>query len=184
MIDFNVPIFCGIVVAIAFIALWLERRYRMRVIRNLGKGQAICEVKNDCDYYPGKVTRALYEKRRNHIPKKMIKEVIDRDGMVCWYCKCDVIDTPDNKFVRRIFKVAGKGSRFMHIDHVISLVIGGLTKVNNLCVSCTSCNTKKSCWIIGRFVKPVIDFVEEHQRGKKVWIGVVGRRYRRVYAPV
>lgn len=57
-------------------------------------------------------------------PRPEVRQaVIARDGFTCRYCGCDV-DVP-------------------HLDHVIPFSRGGKTTIENLVVSCRSCNASK-----------------------------------------
>lgn len=51
--------------------------------------------------------------------------VFERDGYRCVYCDSDVFHSP-------------------HCDHVIPLVQGGTSEIDNLATSCKSCNSSKA----------------------------------------
>jgi hypothetical protein len=61
------------------------------------------------------------------ISRELRRQVIERAGNCCEYCR---LSQDDNTFS-------------FHVDHVISEKHGGTTEINNLCLSCPSCNTFK-----------------------------------------
>ncbi|OCJ05299.1 hypothetical protein A6U87_14950 [Rhizobium sp. AC44/96] len=61
---------------------------------------------------------------RRRVPKAMRIAVLERDGELCAYC--------------------GKTEGPFHIDHKTPWSLGGRHELENLCVSCESCNLAKS----------------------------------------
>jgi hypothetical protein len=61
-----------------------------------------------------------------HIPRKVMLQVVRRDGHVCQICRANV---PDDE---------------IEFDHIIPVAKGGPTTVDNLRVLCRVCNRKKS----------------------------------------
>ena len=61
-----------------------------------------------------------------HIPRKVMLQVVRRDGHVCQSCRVNV---PDNE---------------IEFDHIIPVAKGGPTTVENLRVLCRACNRNKS----------------------------------------
>ena len=61
-----------------------------------------------------------------HIPRKVMLQVVRRDGHVCQSCRVNV---PDNE---------------IEFDHIIPVAKGGPTTVDNLRVLCRACNRNKS----------------------------------------
>lgn len=57
--------------------------------------------------------------------KQWMKSVMARPVNVCYYCQLDI---PKGK---------------LHFDHIVALANGGSHSVENLCVSCASCNSDK-----------------------------------------
>lgn len=55
----------------------------------------------------------------------------DRDGDRCWYCGCAFDDR------------ANGGSRMLTLDHVEPTAGGGASSVDNLRLSCRTCNGRK-----------------------------------------
>ncbi|HZI38049.1 MAG TPA: HNH endonuclease signature motif containing protein [Acidimicrobiia bacterium] len=55
----------------------------------------------------------------------------DRDGDRCWYCGC-TFDDRDNG-----------GSRMLTLDHVEPTAGGGVSSLDNLRLSCRTCNGRK-----------------------------------------
>lgn len=68
--------------------------------------------------------RARKDDRRPPIPLAILAEVYNRDGPVCSYCNEGPLDS-------------------WHIDHILPWSRGGEHSVENLCVSCASCNLSK-----------------------------------------
>lgn len=69
--------------------------------------------------------------RRKAIPPRIRSAVIERDGMTCRYCGCAV--------VHREARAAHRPDH-LHLDHVIPWALGGSDEVDNLVVSCATCN--------------------------------------------
>lgn len=61
-----------------------------------------------------------------HIPRKILLQVVRRDGQICQNCRTNV---PDNQ---------------IEFDHIIPVAKGGPTSVDNLRVLCRKCNRGKS----------------------------------------
>jgi 5-methylcytosine-specific restriction endonuclease McrA len=55
----------------------------------------------------------------------------DRDGDRCWYCGCTFDDREDG------------GSRTLTLDHVAPVAGGGTSSLDNLRLSCRTCNQRK-----------------------------------------
>lgn len=68
-----------------------------------------------------------------HIPIALRREVIERAGHCCEYCR---LSQDDNYFT-------------FHVDHIISEKHAGATVSDNLCLSCPSCNIIKGSDIAG-----------------------------------
>jgi hypothetical protein len=68
-----------------------------------------------------------------HIPAALRREVIERAGNCCEYCR---LSQDDNYFT-------------FHVDHIISEKHDGEMKSDNLCLSCPSCNIAKGSDIAG-----------------------------------
>lgn len=68
-----------------------------------------------------------------HIPDALRRQITERDGYRCSYC-------------RTAEKIAG--DEFV-IDHILPESLGGLTEVHNLCLSCWRCNLIKGKCIVG-----------------------------------
>jgi hypothetical protein len=68
-----------------------------------------------------------------HIPVALRREVIERAGNCCEYCR---LSQDDNYFT-------------FHVDHIISEKHQGATISDNLCLSCPSCNIAKGSDIAG-----------------------------------
>ena len=69
----------------------------------------------------------------SHIPLALRREVIERAGNCCEYCR---LSQEDNYFT-------------FHVDHIISEKHNGKTTSDNLCLSCPSCNIAKGSDIAG-----------------------------------
>lgn len=69
----------------------------------------------------------------SHIPAALRREVIERAGNCCEYCR---LSQDDNYFT-------------FHVDHIISEKHDGETTSDNLCLSCPSCNIAKGSDIAG-----------------------------------
>lgn len=67
---------------------------------------------------------------RDWIPLTVRQAVLERDGMRCRYCKLRV-------------HVRKSGPRKLHFDHVIPWSKGGPSTVENVAVSCRTCNISK-----------------------------------------
>ncbi len=79
---------------------------------------------------PGALRTRAYRQRRSITDKEwaaLTREVIERDGWVCSYCDCDT-SNPTNGYA---------------IDHVFPLSRGGGNELENLTMSCRSCNSSK-----------------------------------------
>ena len=63
--------------------------------------------------------------KKQHIPLRLRRMVIDRDGLHCVYCDEDLTD------------------KEIHMDHVIAESKGGKTTYDNLQVTCRKCNLAK-----------------------------------------
>ena len=61
-----------------------------------------------------------------HIPRRVMLQVVRRDGQICQNCR---INVPDDE---------------IEFDHIIPVAKGGPTNVDNLRVLCRDCNRKKS----------------------------------------
>lgn len=68
-----------------------------------------------------------------HIPVALRREVMERAGNCCEYCR---LSQDDNYFT-------------FHVDHIISEKHAGETTSDNLCLSCPSCNIAKGSDIAG-----------------------------------
>lgn len=173
-------IFCIILPALGYIGFLASNEWRQDVINRTKSFTCISDNIHECDYYSGVVSRETYEDRRDNFSSTIRAKVIKRDGMRCYYCKCKVIDTPDSRLVRKL--LSWKRKSFMQIDHVIAVAIGGRYALNNLCVSCLSCNQKKKHWIRGEFLIPVLKFIKNHQPDAKIHRGVIGKKFKLRYA--
>lgn len=69
--------------------------------------------------------------RRPEIPESVRSAVLERDGMVCRYCG-------------RKVHTRSKGPGRLHFDHVIPYARGGPATVENIVVSCRTCNIDKN----------------------------------------
>lgn len=69
-----------------------------------------------------------------HIPSRLAREVRERAGDVCEYCRL-----PQNS-----------QEATFHIDHVIPLSRGGETTLDNLALACVSCSLRKGARYRGR----------------------------------
>jgi hypothetical protein len=94
-----------------------------------------------------------------HIPYALRQQIAERDRYRCSYCRTAEIIAGD-EFV---------------IDHILPEALGGLTEVNNLCLSCWRCNLIKGKRIVGldplsnkreRLYHPVNQWWHDHL----VWI--------------
>jgi 5-methylcytosine-specific restriction endonuclease McrA len=61
------------------------------------------------------------------INPKLRRQISERDTFRCCYC----LTTEENSGIR------------MHIDHIIPEAIGGKTTIENLCLTCFTCNVNK-----------------------------------------
>jgi len=68
-----------------------------------------------------------------YISASLRREIIERAGNCCEYCK---LSQDDNFFT-------------FHIDHIISTKHNGKTETDNLCLSCPNCNLAKGSDIAG-----------------------------------
>lgn len=68
-----------------------------------------------------------------YIPIALRRQVIERAGNCCEYCR---LSQEDNFFT-------------FHVDHIISEKHEGKTVIENLCLSCSSCNIAKGSDIAG-----------------------------------
>lgn len=73
--------------------------------------------------------------KKQPIPPRIRRQVIERDGYYCVYCDEDLTD------------------KEIHLDHVIPESQGGPTTVDNLQVTCRKCNTSKGVLTEEEFVK-------------------------------
>lgn len=79
----------------------------------------------------------------------LVGAVIQRDGWVCSYCDCDT-------------SIHGHA-----IDHVIPLAKGGTNELDNLTMSCKSCNSSKGARILGEeWTPPNDDFLRWQREGE------------------
>ncbi|MFA5208627.1 MAG: HNH endonuclease signature motif containing protein [Candidatus Paceibacterota bacterium] len=131
-----------------------EKRFFMEIIENssnVGIHADMFSALNDAeinDYVDDelkdicrKEIDILYEvdwKRKNpRSPSKQLRQqIIDRDGLTCFYCKKELSE------------------KEVAIDHVKPYSKHGETSLDNLVVSCKSCNSKKH-------TKDVEDFINE-----------------------
>lgn len=74
------------------------------------------------------------KRKSKYIPREVQDAVIRRDGMVCRYC---------GKAVRVRRAPREQGPDTIELDHVIPLVLGGESTVDNLVVACLRCNRSK-----------------------------------------
>ncbi len=88
-----------------------------------------------------------YRKRRNLSDNEwaaLTRMVIERDGFTCSYCGCET-DTEENGYA---------------IDHVFPLNRGGNNDLDNLAMSCRSCNSSKGDKILDEeWYPPNDDFI-------------------------
>lgn len=63
-----------------------------------------------------------------YIPAPLVKEVRERAGNTCEYCRI-AQDSQEATF---------------HVDHIIPRVHGGTTSIDNLALACVSCSLRKS----------------------------------------
>jgi 5-methylcytosine-specific restriction endonuclease McrA len=64
--------------------------------------------------------------------KRVVQELIDRDGTKCHYCGCELV-----------FKYSGYVENGYSIDHVKAKAMGGSEDLDNLLLACRSCNSRK-----------------------------------------
>lgn len=74
-------------------------------------------------------------RRENPITKAVRDTVIKRDGMLCRYCGRAVRLRRDRTDIAR---------DTMELEHVMPLIAGGRSTVENLVVACLWCNRKKA----------------------------------------
>ena len=63
-----------------------------------------------------------------HIPAQLVRQVRERAGDVCEYCR-----VPQ----------ASQEATF-HVDHILPRIVGGATSADNLALACVSCSLRKS----------------------------------------
>lgn len=73
------------------------------------------------------------EKRRVRIGKRKIQQLFTMQEGLCAYCSRDLSEIE------------------YHVDHVIPLVCGGTSKIDNLALSCPRCNLKASSKFFSNF---------------------------------
>lgn len=83
------------------------------------------------------VRRALQRKAAVNLKgiKSWMKAVKSKPSSICYYCQGAI-----------------KGSD-IHFDHIVPIAKGGPHSIDNLCVSCQSCNNKKHTKSVQAFVK-------------------------------
>lgn len=74
----------------------------------------------------GNKRRVWKENTESRVTTKQINELIKNSNNICFWCDQEI---PNNK---------------MHIDHIYPLSKGGKDEINNLVVSCESCNKHKA----------------------------------------
>ena len=102
-----------------------------------------------------KTRRYRSRKRELFVEDIKEKELIDRDGTLCSYC-------------RKELEFGTKTA--VHVDHVIPLSLGGIHDPNNLVLACRSCNTSKrdenpKDWVRDRNYSPskfVVDIISNY----------------------
>ncbi len=86
-----------------------------------------------------------YDGRR--IPYRLSKAILIRDKYTCQYCgKVAVSIIDSGVLIRAMERVMIKGDTFtfpFEIDHIKPKVLGGLTRYDNLRLSCRRCNRSK-----------------------------------------
>jgi 5-methylcytosine-specific restriction endonuclease McrA len=101
--------------------------------------------------------------KRNKMPgkrrKKLVSQLIERDGLLCAYCGTQLTDifqfdyAVRARYGRDASVTYAKGDELItipytvskppHIDHIIPVSRGGKNNLENLVLSCQSCNSKK-----------------------------------------
>lgn len=69
-----------------------------------------------------------------YIPAQLVKEVRQRAGDACEYCRIP----------------QGSQEATFHVDHILPRVHGGATIVDNLALACVSCSLRKSARVTAR----------------------------------
>lgn len=85
-------------------------------------------IKNPGKWRSLKMRRRALERGTAINPEKIndwMSEVLSRDSFICTYCKREF------------------STKFLHFDHIVPLSRGGCHSLENLCVSCPSCNLSK-----------------------------------------
>jgi 5-methylcytosine-specific restriction endonuclease McrA len=91
-----------------------------------------------CQPCKAEAQRIYYGRRNaNQIPKAVREAVCLRDGPTCRYCGCTV---------RKRKHYRDFGPDTYELDHVVRVVDGGRSTIDNLVVSCFSCNRKRQ-WV-------------------------------------
>lgn len=59
---------------------------------------------------------------------RLVGEVVERDGLICRYCMCDI----------------NADGLAWAVDHIVPLIKGGTNDLGNLVVACKPCNSSKA----------------------------------------
>lgn len=76
----------------------------------------------------GRPTKDRVPRARDALPARLRFDVLQRDGFRCAYCG----------------RSGGAPGVVLHVDHVVPLVAGGATTVDNLVTACEECNLGKA----------------------------------------
>ena len=66
-----------------------------------------------------------------HIPAQLVRQVRERAGEACEYC--------------RVPQVSQEAT--FHVDHILPRILGGATSADNLALACVSCSLRKSAQV-------------------------------------
>lgn len=102
----------------------------------------VCNKKRKHNYYLNnkELYRNYHRNRRaykcnknNKVTNNIIKELLLFQDYKCLYCNCDITNG-------------------YHLDHIIPLSKNGDNSINNLCISCATCNLRKGSKLFWEFL--------------------------------
>jgi hypothetical protein len=159
---------------------WLNARY---IAKHVEGFSCITDNYSRADYAVAKITREEYQDLRDDYSSRELIAALKKHGTDCYYCGCETYQKSTASWFKRFMIWVNPFSkiRIREIDHVISVFLGGRYHRTNLVPSCKPCNRKKSCWIMGRFLKPVLAHLQKYQPGLKVHSGCIGRKYKKEF---
>lgn len=72
------------------------------------------------------------KRRPGRVSKKIVRELVDLQGLNCAYCQCDL----DGEY---------------HVEHIRPISTGGTNNIQNLCLACPPCNLTASSKVFATF---------------------------------